>query len=148
VSSKAPIGYIDVRVFSHATEDPEKVQTAVRNALPMELAESAVFQRTILAGHHGNLITFFETRLTEKEALTSVIAKIALGLTAIDKETLSSEMKLHIEKRNLYLRFDKQSAFRGELRFSSNDPIRFKIHFKNKTSEEIIALCKEAGLLL
>jgi RNA binding exosome subunit len=56
-------------------------------------------------------------------------------------------MKLHLEKRNLYLRFDKQSAFMGELRFSSNDPIRFKIHFKNKTSEEIMEICRETGLL-
>ncbi len=147
MSSKTPIGYIDVRVFSHATEDPEKVQTAVRNILPMELAESAVFRKTSLTGHHGNPITLIETRFTEKEALPSVIAKIALSLTAIDKETLSSEMKLHVEKRNLYLRFDKQSAFQGELRFSSNAPVHFKIHFKNKTSEEIMALCREAGLL-
>lgn len=147
MSSKTQIGYIDVRVFSHATEDPEKVQTAVRNTLPMELAESVVFRKTSLTGHHGNPITLFETRLAEKEALPSVIEKIALSLAAIDKETLSSEMKLHVEKRNLYLRFDKQSAFRGELRFSSNDPVHFKIHFKNKTSEEIVALCREAGLL-
>jgi RNA binding exosome subunit len=65
----------------------------------------------------------------------------------LDKETLNSEMKLHLEKRNLYLRFDKQSAYMGELKFSSNAPIHFKIHFKNKTPEEITAICREAGLL-
>jgi RNA binding exosome subunit len=56
-------------------------------------------------------------------------------------------MKLHLEKRNLYLRFDKQSAYMGELKFSSNDPIHFKIHFKNKTPKEIMEICKETGLL-
>jgi len=147
VSSKTPIGYIDVRVFSHATEDPDKVLIAVRNTLPIELAENAVFQKTNLTGHHGNPITLIEARLVEKEALPSVIKKIALSLTSLDKETLSSEIELHLEKRNLYLRFDKQSAFRGELRFASYDPIHFKIHFRNKTSEEIVALCREAGLL-
>ena len=147
MSSKTPMGYIDVRVFSHATEDQDKVLTAVRNTLPIELTESAVFKKTSLTGHHGNPIALFETRLVEKEALPSVIKKIALSLTVLDKEALSSEIELHLEKRNLYLRFDKQSAFRGELHFSSNDPIHFKIHFKNKTSEEIVALCKEAGLL-
>ena len=148
MSSKTPIGYIDVRVFSHATEDPDKVLIAVRNTLPIELAENAVFQKTSLTGHHGNPIALFETRLVEKEALPSVVKKVALSLTALDKETLSSEIGLHLEKRNLYLRFDKQSAFRGELRFASYDPIHFKIHFRNKTSEEIVALCREAGLLL
>jgi RNA binding exosome subunit len=147
VSSKTPIGYIDVRVFSHATEDPEKVLAAVRNTLPMELGENAVFQKTSLSGHHGNPITLFETRLTDKKALPLALAKIGLGLTALDREALGSELKLHLEKRNLYLRFDKQSAFRGELRFSSVDPIHFKVHFKNKTAEEIVTLCKEAGLL-
>jgi RNA binding exosome subunit len=57
-------------------------------------------------------------------------------------------MKLHLEKRNLYLRFDKQSAYQGGLRFSQNDPIHLKIHFKNKTAEEIAEICRNAGLLL
>jgi RNA binding exosome subunit len=136
-----------MRVFAHATEDPEKVLTAARNTLPKELSENTAFQKTSLTGHHGNPIILFETKLTDKQALPTVLQKIANGLSALDKETLNSEMKLHLEKRNLYLRFDKQSAYMGELKFSSNDPIRFKIHFKNKTPEEIIEICRETGLL-
>ena len=147
MSSKTPIGYIDMRVFSHATEDEEKVLTAARNTLPKELSENATFQKTSLTGHHGNPIILFEAKFTDKQALPAVLEKIANSLSALDKETLNSEMKLHLEKRNLYLRFDKQSAFMGALRFSSNDPIRFKIHFKNKTPEEIMEICRETGLL-
>jgi RNA binding exosome subunit len=117
VSSKPPIGYIDVRVFAHATEDPEKVLTAVRNILPEELSEKAIFQKTSLTGHHGNPITLFRTKLTDKQALPTVLQKIGAGLTALDKETLERNMKLHLEKGNLYLRFDKQSAFQSEVRF-------------------------------
>jgi len=147
VSSKPPIGYITVRVFSHATEDPEKVLAAVRNTLPDELGLDVVFQKTALTGHHGNPITLFEAKLVDKQALPAALKKIGKCLTPLDKETLSSEIKLHLEKSNLFLRFDKQRAFLGELRFSSNDPIHFKIHFKNKTSEEIVELCREKGLL-
>ena len=147
MSSKTPVGYVDVRVFAHATEDLEKVLTAVRNTLPTETSESVVFQKTSLTGHHGNPIILFQTKITDKQALPLVLGKIAAGLSALDKETLDSEMKLHLEKRNLYLRFDKQSAYMGELNFSSTDPIHFKIHFKNKTPEEITAICREAGLL-
>ena len=147
MSSKTPVGYVDIRVFAHATEDLEKVLTAVRNTLPTETSESIVFQKTSLTGHHGNPIILFQTKVTDKQVLPLVLGKIALSLSALDKETLDSEIKLHLEKRNLYLRFDKQSAYMGELRFSSNDPIHFKIHFKNKTPEEIIAICREAGLL-
>ena len=147
MSSKPPIGYITVRAFAHATEDSEKVLVAVRNTLPMELGESVVFKKTGLSGHHGNSITLFEAKLADKKALPSALDRIGSGLSALDKETLSREMRLHLEKSNLYLRFDKQHAFLGELRFSSNDPIHFKIHFKNKTAEEIVRICGEKGLL-
>jgi RNA binding exosome subunit len=147
VSSKTPIGYIDMRVFAHATEDEEKVLTAARNTLPKELSENAAFQKTSLTGHHGNPIILFEAKFTDRQALPVVLEKIANSLSALDKETLNSEMKLHLEKRNLYLRFDKQSAYMGELKFSSNDPMHFKIHFKNKTPEEIMEICRETGLI-
>jgi hypothetical protein len=147
VSSKLPIGYIDVRVFAHATEDSEKVLVAVRNLLPVELSETVVFQKTRLSGHHGNPIVLFEVKLADKQVLPAVLQKLGAGLTSLDKEQLEGDVKLHLEKRNLYLRFDKQFAFGGEVRFSQNDPIHFKVHFKNKSFEEIVAFCKDAGLL-
>jgi RNA-binding protein len=147
VSSKPPIGYIDIRVFAHATEDPEKVLTAVRNLLPEELSESAIFQKTSLTGHHGNSIILFNTKLTDKPALPAALKKIGAGLTTLDKEELEANMKLHLEKHNLYLRFDKQSAYQNQVRFSQNDPVHFKIHFKNKTAKEISEICRNAGLL-
>jgi RNA binding exosome subunit len=147
VSSKPPIAYIDIRVFAHATENSEKVLAAVRNILPSELEESLVFQKTGLTGHHGNPILLFETRLADKHVLPAVLEKLGAGLAALDKETLATDLKRHLEKRNLYLRLDKQSAFQGKPRFSQNDPIHFKIHFKNKTFEEIVEICREAGLL-
>ena len=145
--SKPSVGYIDVRVFAHATEDVEKVLTAVRNILPVVLSEGAVFQKTRLTGHHGNPIVLFETKLVDKQKLIGALRKIGAGLTVLDKETLENDLKLHLEKRNLYLRFDKQFAFQGEVRFSQNDPIHFKIHFKNKSYEEIVEICRETRLL-
>ena len=145
--SKLPIGYIEIRVFAHSTEDTEKVLTAVRHTLPEALGENLVFEKTVLTGHHGNPIVLFEAKLEDRQTLPSALQRIGSGLTALDKETLDSELKLHLEKGNLYLRFDKQRAFLGELRFSSNDPIHFKVHFKNKTTEEIVGICRELGLL-
>jgi len=145
--SKLPIGYIEIRVFAHATEDTEKVLTAVRHTLPEELGESVVFGKASLTGHHGNPIVLFEAKLEDRKMLPAALQRIGSSLTALDKETLDNELKLHLEKGNLYMRFDKQQAFLGELRFSSNDPIHFKVHFKNKTTEEIISICRESGIL-
>jgi RNA binding exosome subunit len=147
MSSKPPIGYIDIRVFAHATDDADKVQTAVRNLLPAELAQNIVFQKTSLTGHHGNPIMLFTAKLTDKKTLPAALEKIGTGLSSLDKEELCRDLKLHLEKRNLYLRFDKQSAFLGATRFSQNDPVHFKIHFKNKLPQEIASICQSAGLL-
>jgi hypothetical protein len=147
MSSKPPIAYIDIRVFAHATEDPEKVQTAVRNLLPDKLAQTTLFQKTNLTGHHGNPITLFTAKLTDKKLLPKALEKIGLGLTSLEKEELNENLKLHLEKGNMYLRFDKQSAFLGAFKFSQNDPIHLKIHFRNKSSQQIADICKSSGLL-
>lgn len=147
MSSKPPIAYVDMRVFAHATEDPEKVQAAVRNLLPDELAQTILFEKTVLEGHYRNPITLFTAKLTDKKLLSKVLEKIGSGLNSLDKEDLCSGLKLHLEKGNLYLRFDKQSAFLGTFKFTQNDPIHVKIHFKNKSYEEIAELCRTSGLL-
>jgi RNA binding exosome subunit len=147
MSAKPPIAYIDIRVFAHATEDPSKVQTAVRNLLPAELAETLVFEKTNCTGHHGNPIILFTSKLTDKKLLPKTLEKFGKELGALDKEELNRSLKLHLEKGNLYLSFDKQSAFLGALKFSQNDPIHLKIHFKNKTAQEITEISKQTGLL-
>ena len=147
MSSKLPIAYIDIRVFVHATEDNEKVQAAVRNLLPEELAQAIIFQTTSLTGHYGNPITLLTVKLTDKKLLPVALEKIGSGLNSLDKDEFSRDLKLHLEKGNLYLRFDKQSAYLGNIKFTQNDPVHFKIHFKNKSAAEITDLCRSAGLL-
>ncbi len=112
-----------------------------------ELAETLIFQTTSLTGHYGNPITLLTAKLTDKKLLPAALEKIGSGLNSLDKEELSRDLKLHIEKGNLYLRFDKQSAYLGNIKFTQNDPVHFKIHFKNKSAAEITDLCKSAGLL-
>jgi len=147
MSAKPPIAYIDIRVFAHSTEDATKVQTAVRNLLPAELAQTLIFEKTSCTGHHGNPIILFTSKLTDKRLLPKILEKFGQDLGVLDKEELSRSLKLHLEKGNMYLRFDKQSAFLGALKFSQNDPIHLKIHFKNKTSQEITEISKQTGLL-
>jgi RNA-binding protein len=147
MSPKPPMAYIDIRVFAHATENPDRVQTAVRNLLPTELSQILVFEKTTCTGHHGNPIILLTSKLTEKKLLPKALEKFGSSLSALDKEELSRDIKLHLEKGNMYLRFDKQSAFLGALKFSQNDPIHLKIHFKDKTAQEIMEISKQAGLL-
>lgn len=147
MSSKPPIAYIDIRVFAHATENPEKIEAAVKNLMTEALAENLIFEKSKLEGHHGNPITLFTARLTDKKQIPFMLELIAQKLSSLDKEELSREISLHLEKGNLYLRLDKQSALLGTAKFTQIDPIHLKIHFKDKTTEEIIEFCKTIGLL-
>lgn len=141
------IGYIDVRVFAHATESIAKVEKATKNLLPPELAENTIFNRTNLSGHHSNPIIMLTTKLTDRKLLPSLLEGIGKSLSSLDKDQLDQEIKLHLEKGNLYLRFDKQAAFLGQIKFTQKDPIHMKIHFKGKTNEEITNLVQHFGLL-
>jgi RNA binding exosome subunit len=145
--SKIPIGYIDIRVFAHATEDVDKVLNAVHNTLPAEVIENVAIKRTNLTGHHGNPIILLETRIKEKNAVQAVFEKLSSGLSMLDKEQLSSEIKEHLDKGNLYLRLDKQLAYLNEIKLSRADPIHFCIHFQKSNPEEIVNVCRKFGML-
>lgn len=147
VSSKTPVGYIDLRVFAHATEDPDKVLAAARNVLPTEIVDKVSFEKTALTGHHGNPIVLFETRIKDKKLVQNVFAKLCTGLSFIDKESLAEKITEHIEKGNLYVRLDKQSAYLNELKLGSIDPIHMRVHFKKHGTNEVVGVCREFGLL-
>jgi RNA binding exosome subunit len=147
LSSRIPIGYIDIRVFAHATEDADKVLNAIHNILPSELIDIVTFKKSNLTGHHGNPIILFETRIKEKDAAQAVFEKLCSGLSILDKELLSSEIVQHLDKGNLYIRLDKQSAYLNVIKLSSADTIHLRIHFKKHGREEIRDICRKSGLL-
>jgi RNA binding exosome subunit len=147
LSSKVQVAYIDIRVFAHATEDPERVLTATRSALPTESIDTVTFKKANLAGHHGNPITLYEAKIKEKKLVQAAFDKLCSGLSLLDKETLADEIEQHLDKGNLYVRLDKQSAYLNELKLSSTDPIHLRIHFKKHSAAEIVDVCRRSGLL-
>ena len=147
LSSKVPIAYIDVRVFVHATEDIDKVLKAVYNTLPTELADEIVFKKTNLKGYYRNPIILLETKIKKRDAAKTVFKKLASGLSSLDKELLNNEIKQRLNKGNLFIRLDKQSAYLNKLKLRSDDPIHFRIHFRKSRLEEIMEICRKFGML-
>ena len=141
---QSAVAYIDIRVFSHATEDEAKVIEAIKKILPPIYADTIILEKHVLSGHHGNPITFFDARVKDKETLRAIVEKIATNLNTLDKETLSSRLDEHTEKGSLYLRLDKQAAFMGEFKLAQVDPIRIHLRFKKR---DITEICRELGLI-
>ncbi|MBC7129941.1 exosome protein [Candidatus Bathyarchaeota archaeon] len=147
MSSKVPVAYIEIRAFAHATEDEEKVLTAIRNTLPQEIAGDITIKKTNLKGHYGNPITLFEAKIRDKKQVKAFLENLASKLDSLDKEILNSEIKRHLNKASLYIRLDKQAAYLNKIKLCTADPIHFRIHFKKSKPEEIIDACRRLGLL-
>jgi hypothetical protein len=141
------IAYIDISFLAHATEDEKRVLEVVKRLLPTTHLEKIVFSKSNARGHHGNPIILFESKIKEKEIVRAVVENLSSNLHGLDKETLLNEINLHVEKANLYLRLDKQAAFKGEFKLGVVDPIRFRLHFKKSKLEDIVQICREIGIL-
>lgn len=148
MSSEVPIGYIGVRVFVHATEDMDKVLKAVYNIFPTEWASKVVFKKTNLKGHYANPIILVETRIKKRKDAQGLFEKLASGLSSLDRELLKNKIIQHLKRGNLFIRLDKQSAYQGELKLCSTDPIHLQIHFRKSSLEEIVEICKKFGMFL
>jgi RNA binding exosome subunit len=147
LSIKAPVAYIDVRTLAHATEDQDKVEEAVLNTLPTQQAHAFILRKSSLTGHHGNPIVLLETRIKDKEVVKEALQKLASGLSIMDKELLGSEIERHLEKGNLYIRLDKQSAYMNQIKLCKVDPVHVKVHFKKSDTEQVIRICRDSGLI-
>jgi RNA binding exosome subunit len=145
--SKVSIAHIDIRTFAHATEDPDKVETALLNTIPNELVDTVALKKTNLTGHYGNPIILIETRIKERNTVQRILQKLSSDLSIMDKQLLADEITQHLERGNLYLRLDKQSAYMKKMRLYQTDPIHFKIHFKRPDTEEILQICRGFGLI-
>jgi len=144
---KNPVTFIEIRLFAHATEDSNKVAEAVKQIFPKDYTEEVEFKRTNLKGHYGNPITLFETKIKEGKIIRAFVDSLFSRISVIDKENLSKEINLHVEKGSLYLRLDKQAALCGEIKLCTKDPIRVRIRFKKRGMEDILKVCREFEML-
>ncbi len=145
--SRLPVAYIDLRFSAHATEDPNKVLEAVRRILPTQYLDLIAFKRADLRGHYGNPIIVFEARIKEEEVMGALVENFSSKLGELEKGKLLREFDLHVGDGSLYLRLDKQAAFMGELRLCAADPIRIRIRFRKRKTEDILQFCREIGML-
>jgi RNA binding exosome subunit len=145
--SKLPVAYVDVRFCAHATEDVDKVVEAVQNILPSDHIEDISFKRSNLEGHYGNPITFFETRIKDKETVRALVENLSANLSSLDKEELGRTINRYVEKGSLYIRLDKQAALKGKIKLVTSDPIHIRIRFRKSKIEDVIEICREIGMI-
>ena len=127
-----PFASLHARTFCHATESPDKVKTAMQNTVGIRELKLSKTE-----GHHGNPITVMEVDIEEMEGIDDFFSRLSRG----DFEELLSSLSSRIDEGcNLFLRIDKQEAFRGTIRLGKDDDvISVRIHVRSFPSKCAIA---------
>lgn len=119
--ASVPFHYIDLRAFCYATEEEPRVVEALRTILPEEID----LERDETRGHHDDRIVVLSARVETADAMRAVIDR----LRELDSmERVLGELDERVDDDcSLYLRLDKQAAFRGEVRLGEGLLLRAKV---------------------
>ncbi|MFO1533744.1 MAG: RNA-binding domain-containing protein [Thermoplasmatota archaeon] len=122
--------WLRLRAVAHPTEDPAKVQQALRFVSGLDEAgfQDAV-RATQLETHHGLPLTVFEAVLDRSRDLRAVLARVFALPGALDRLRATLDARVD-DDGILYLRVEKQAASLGELRLGEGEDaiqIRLKV---------------------
>lgn len=106
---------LHARAFSHATEDLDKVKTALLNAVG-----DVDFTLTKVEGHHGNPIQIIESIVENDVEIVAFFRRLNQADIDEIKRTLDARVD---EGCNLFVKIDKQAAFKGVIKMGSGDDV-------------------------
>jgi RNA binding exosome subunit len=118
---------LEVETHAHATEDLDKVIQALNN-----LVGQVTYETIQVQGHYGNPITVVKAAMGKAsgECLDVVAKRLLSMLSDADRQLLLLSLDERMDGDKLYLRFNKQSAYRGLARLDDGgDVIKVVIHF-------------------
>ncbi len=107
-----PVTLLYVRTYVHSTEDVDKVLQALKTVV------SGGYVMRSIYGHYRNPIQIIEVKLHDWEALEA-LKTIVSRLDDVEYVLLLSG----VEGNRLYVKFDKQHAYRGVLKISQSDDV-------------------------
>ena len=121
---------VEVSAFSHATEDEDKVEKAMKNLLPEENRDLWLTRRT-LKGYHGDPITIVTGKIRTKKGATGVLRRVVQELSSLDQQRILDELEERLDDGgNLHIRLDKQNAYLGKARLLETDPVKMKFRLR------------------
>ena len=120
-----PFKSAKISTLAHATEDEQKVIAALR----VFLSSDVEIKETKLKGHYGNPIISFRASIGQKKILHELWQHVVEKLRAGGLEKIVEIVDDRTDEScHLYLRFDKQQAYAGELALTdSGDAIHLTL---------------------
>jgi len=121
--SSVPLHYVDLRAFCYATEDDQRVETALHTFLP----EDVELDRTVSEGHHGDRILVLSVRVERADEIRYVLDRLG-ELDDDERNAVVSELDERVDDNcAFFLTLDKQAAYRGAVARGDGITFRTKI---------------------
>jgi len=118
-----PLHYVDLRAFCFVTEDEKRVEGALRTFLP----EKFPVERAESEGYHGDRIIVLSARVENADEVRTVLDCVG-GLPADELDRVRGELGERVDGNcSLFLTFDKQAAYNGEVRLGDGITFRAKV---------------------
>lgn len=127
------IHYITLRVTAHATEDRDRVISALKFLLPDVIRNSPDIDEQInclvVDGHYGNPMVLYSLDFRRKAETSAFMDRLVSELSKSHRDELIRQLDERLDDQlMLHLRFSKQEAYSGKLVMeSSSDAIAVKI---------------------
>ncbi|WP_164908997.1 MULTISPECIES: RNA-binding protein [Methanohalophilus] len=122
-----------MRVTAHATEDRDRVISALKFLLPDVIRNSSDIDEQInsmvVEGHYGNLMALYSLDFKRKAETSALMNRLVSELSKSQRDELFRQLDERLDDQlMLHLRFSKQEAYSGKLvTESSSDAIAVKI---------------------
>jgi RNA binding exosome subunit len=134
-----PLHYVDLRAFCYVTEDEKRVAEALATFLP----EGTELDRAESEGHHGDRILVLSARVETADGMRTILSGLG-DLPEADRERLERELDERVaEDCALFLTFDKQAAFNGEVCFGDGITLRAKVEAYPADRERAVENARE-----
>jgi RNA binding exosome subunit len=132
---------LSYRAFVYGTENEEKVREALSTLLP-----TAQPTKEITEGYHKNQVTILQGKLTKKREMKDFLEKLG-SLKPSSKKRILRELEGRMDERgNLFLRFDKQRAYFGDLKIVEHGDslhLKLKIAAYPARKEEALKIARQ-----
>ncbi len=124
---------IEARAYVRATEEIERVSTAVLNVFPEEIRQNVLVAEEWAEGQAGDRISIITAVLEGSVDCGHTFDFILKNMKKSDRGEIKRSLDLRLDDNCVFfLRIDKQGGFLRKIRLANNaDVIRLRIYFKD-----------------